>query len=100
MIVVTPLKRVLFFILSDIILSLGTLYLAYNLRFNFDIGNQYLNNFFLVFFVLLALKILAIAYFKMYHISWRFVSLFEVKKLFYAHVVAYGIICIDFLYLP
>jgi len=100
MIVASPLKRALFFILSDILLSVGTLYLAYNLRFNFDIESQYLNNFFLVFSVLLVLKISAIAYFKMYHISWRFVSLYEVKKLFYAHVVAYGIFVLIFYVFP
>jgi len=100
MIVITPFKRVLFFLLFDILLSLGTLYLAYNLRFNFDIESQYLTNFFLVFFVLLSLKILAIAYFKLYHISWRFVSLYEVKKLFYAHVVAYGTFVIIFYLFP
>jgi len=90
MIVVTPLKRVLFFLLSDVLLSLGTLFLAYNLRFSFEVESQYLDNFWLVFAVLLTLKILSIAYFKLYHISWRFVSLHEVKKLFYAHIVAYG----------
>ena len=90
MIVATPFKRVLFFLVFDTLLSLGTLYLAYNLRFNFDIESQYLDNFFLVFAVLLTLKLLSIAYFKLYHISWRFVSLYEVKKLFYAHLLAYG----------
>ena len=44
MITPSPFKRSLFFILSDIILSLGTLFLAYNLRFNFHIEKQYLDN--------------------------------------------------------
>lgn len=100
MIVATPLKRVLFFLLFDTLLSLGTLYMAYNLRFNFDIESQYLDNFFLVFVVLLTLKILFLAYFKLYHISWRFVSLHEVKKLFYVHVVAYGTFVLIFYIYP
>ncbi len=100
MIVATPLKRVLFFLLFDILLSLGTLFMAYNLRFNFEIESQYLHNFFLVFMVLLTLKLLSMVYFKLYHISWRFVSLHEVKKLFYAHVVAYGTFIVIFYIFP
>jgi UDP-N-acetyl-D-glucosamine 4,6-dehydratase len=100
MITPSPFKRTLFFILSDIILSFGTLFLAYNLRFNFNIEKQYLDNFFLVFGVLLFLKIVAIAYFKIYRISWRFVSLYEVKKLFYAHIVAYGLFVLLFYSFP
>jgi len=100
MITPSPFKRSLFFILSDIILSLSTLFLAYNLRFNFHIEKQYLDNFFLVFCVLLFLKIAAIAYFKIYRVSWRFVSLHEVKKLFYAHIVAYGLFVLIFYTFP
>ena len=100
MITPSPFKRALFFILSDIILSLVTLFLAYNLRFNFHIEKQYLDKFFLVFGVLLVLKIVSIMYFKMYHVSWRFVSLSDVKKLFYAHVVAYGIFVMIFYTFP
>lgn len=100
MIVATPFKRALFFVLFDIFLSLGTLYLAYNLRFNFDIESQYLDNFWLVFIVLLTLKVISIGYFKLYHISWRFVSLYEVKKLFYAHTVAYGTFILIFYIFP
>ena len=100
MITPSPFKRSLFFILSDIILSLSTLFLAYNLRFNFHIEKQYLDNFFLVFCVLLLLKIGAITYFKIYRVSWRFVSLHEVKKLFYAHIVAYGLFVFIFYAFP
>ncbi len=100
MITPSPFKRSLFFILSDIILSLSTLFLAYNLRFNFHIEKQYLDNFFLVFCVLLLLKIGAITYFKIYRVSWRFVSLHEVKKLFYAHIVAYGLFVLIFYAFP
>jgi len=100
MIAPSPFKRSLFFILSDIILSLSTLFLAYNLRFNFHIEKQYLDNFFLVFAVLLLLKIAAITYFKIYRVSWRFVSLHEVKKLFYAHMLAYGLFVFVFYAFP
>jgi len=87
----TAIKRVAFFVVFDILLSFGTLLLAYNLRFNFHIKTQYLENFLLVFATLVVLKIAAITYLKIYRVSWRFVSLHEVKKLFYAHVLAYGV---------
>jgi UDP-N-acetyl-D-glucosamine 4,6-dehydratase len=85
----TPLKRTLFFILFDIFLSLGTLFLAYNLRFNFHIDEKYLTNFFLVFSLLLLLKVMALFYVKIYKISWQFISLSDAKKLLYAHILAY-----------
>ena len=87
----SPLKRTIFFVLVDVVISLGTLFIAYNLRFNFQIEPQYLDNFFMVFIVLISLKITAIAYFKIYSISWRFVSLIEAKKLIYAHMMAYSL---------
>ena len=100
MIAPSPFKRTLFFIFSDAFLSLGTLFLAYNLRFNFHIEKQYLENFFVVFCVLLFLKITAIASLKIYRVSWRFVSLYEAKKLFYAHMLAYGVFVLIYYLFP
>ncbi|MEA2048711.1 MAG: nucleoside-diphosphate sugar epimerase/dehydratase, partial [Campylobacterota bacterium] len=59
--------------------------------FNFDIEQQYLESFFLVFLILISFKLGVMGYFNMYHISWRFVSLSDVKRLFYAHMLAYGL---------
>jgi len=87
----SPFKRTVFFLLVDILISLVTLFIAYNLRFNFHVEAQYLDNFFMVFIVIVCLKISAIAYFRIYRISWRFVSLEDAKKLMYAHVVAYSL---------
>ena len=96
----SPLKRMLFFIMFDTLLSLLSLYLAYNLRFNFSIEAQYMEHFILVFILLLSFKLLGLAYFKLYHISWRFVSLSEVKKIFYAHVFAYFAFVLVFYFFP
>ena len=89
MIVATPLKRTLFFVGFDILLSLVSLFLAYNLRFNFHIEPQYMENFFHVFFLLIVLKLIWMTLFHMYSISWRYVSLHDAKRLFYAHIGAY-----------
>ncbi len=96
----SPFKRTIFFLIVDIVISFATLFLAYNLRFNFHIESQYMNKFFIVFIFLLTLKIGAIAYFNIYRISWRFVSLIEAKKLIYAHVIAYGLFVVIYYILP
>ena len=96
----SPLKRTLFFIFFDLLISLGTLFLAYELRFNFDINQVYVDNFGLVFIGLVSLKILLIAYFKIYKVSWRFFSLNEIKKLIYAHVIAYSLFIIIYYLFP
>jgi UDP-N-acetyl-D-glucosamine 4,6-dehydratase len=96
----SALKRVLFFLLFDIILSLASIFLAYNLRFNFNIPFDFFDNFFLVFSFLIILKILAINYFRLYNVSWRFFSLYEGKKLLYAHMVAYTLFVIIYYVFP
>ena len=85
----TPLKRVSFFLLSDIIIYLATLFLAYNLRFNFQIPIEFFSSFFLVFLSLTFLKTISLYLFKIYTVSWRFFSLNEMKKILYAHLIAY-----------
>ena len=95
----TPLNRVLFFLVFDMLLSFLSLLLAYHLRFNFVVEAQYSEHFFLVFGFLLFFKLLGLAYFKLYHISWRFVSLSEVKKIVYAHIFAYSaFICLFYIF--
>ncbi|MDD2780899.1 nucleoside-diphosphate sugar epimerase/dehydratase [Sulfuricurvum sp.] len=84
-------NRILFFLLSDITLSLFTLYAAYLLRFNFDIPPEFLTPFVPVALTLIALKLFLIHRFKNYTIIWRFYSLSEAKNLFFALILAYGI---------
>ena len=93
----SPLKRILFFLLSDTLISLFTLYFAYNLRFNFQIPTNFIDNFFSIFIFLLLLKIAVFVYFRLYRTPWRFFSLYEVKKILIAHVMVYGIFFIIFL---
>ncbi len=93
----SPLKRIAFFLLSDIIISLFTLYLAYNLRFNFQIPSNFIDNFFSIFIILFSMKILVFVYFRLYRTAWRFFSLHEVKKILLAHIIVYTIFFIIFL---
>ena len=93
----SPLKRILFFLLSDTLISLFTLYFAYNLRFNFQIPLNFVDNFALIFIVLLLLKIFVFINFRLYRTAWRFFSLYEIKKILIAHIIVYSLFFIIFL---
>ncbi len=96
----TSTKRTLFFIFFDFFIFFGTLFLAYNLRFNFDIPSNFLENFFIVFIYISLLKIIFFSFFKIYSVSWRFFSLGEAKKLLYAHIAAYGFFWLSYYTFP
>lgn len=85
----TGTKRIAFFVLSDIILSLISLYISYLLRFNFSIPSEFLTHFSTVFLSLMGIKILFIHFFKNYSIIWRFYALSEAKNLFFALIGTY-----------
>jgi len=85
----TALKRILFFLFSDIFLSLISLYLAYLLRFNFEIPSRFLENFATIFLLLLLFKVSALSLFKTYNIIWRFFGFTETKSIVKAHILAY-----------
>ncbi|HHH73161.1 MAG TPA: UDP-N-acetylglucosamine 4,6-dehydratase, partial [Sulfuricurvum sp.] len=84
-------KRIVFFIVSDILVSAFSFYLAYQLRFNFDVADRYYAVFWHAFAFLILFKVIAIALFKGYLIVWRFFGFEDAKRIFYAHVFAYGL---------
>ncbi len=96
----TAFKRKIFFLFFDILITIFTLYIAYNLRFNFNVEQVYMDNFYLVLFNLIVLKICAINYFKLYDVSWRFFTLSDTKKLLYSHLVAYSFFVIIYYIFP
>jgi len=93
----TSFKRVLFFLVFDTIFSLITLYISYLLRFNFHIEEKFLDNFWLVFFILLILKLSSMAIFRVYKIVWRFFSLVDAQNVIKAHILAYGLFVVIYL---
>lgn len=93
-------NRASFFILTDTFLSIFTLYIAYLLRFNFEIPNEFLTVFWSVFFTLFGLKLLFITLFKNYTIIWRFFALSDAKGLFQAHLVAYTLFALFYTLFP
>ena len=93
-------KRAVFFLIFDLLLSLFTLVIAYNLRFNFEVPVVFSENILSVFVIIAFLKIFSLYYFRIYNIAWRFFSLGEVKKIFYAHLIAYTLFTLIFYIFP
>ncbi len=81
-------KRLLFFLLSDLILFFVSLHLAYALRFDFVIEPRFMENFLTVFISLSLLKIIFFFLFRVYSITWRFFGLDDALHLIKAHLGA------------
>ncbi len=86
----TNAKRILFFLLSDALFSLLSLFLAYQLRFNFHVPSQYWSSFFKIYLLVLPLKFLFLHLFGQYRFTWRYYGLYEAKRLLLALLGAYG----------
>ncbi|MEA1920795.1 MAG: nucleoside-diphosphate sugar epimerase/dehydratase, partial [Campylobacterota bacterium] len=84
----------------DILLSFITLYLAYALRFNFEIPSGFINSFFIAFSVLLPLKLFFLWRLKLYFVVWRFFSLSDGQNLLKAHLYMYASFTLIFLLFP
>jgi len=82
-------KRVSFFLINDIAISLFTFYFAYLLRFNFHIPNVWYENLLTLFLILVLFKTFFLYLFRVYNIPWRFFSLDSFKQIIKAHIVAY-----------
>ena len=96
----TNFKRILFFIISDIICSFFSLYLSYFFRFNYNIPANFFPGFYKTFIILTILKIIFLFIFKVYFVAWRFFSLFDAKNIFKAHVLAYLLFIVIFVFSP
>ena len=93
----TSLKRILFFVIADTLLSLFTLYFAYELRFNFDIPSEFLDSFWLAFLVIATLKIILFYITNLYFSVWRFFGFYEAKSIVKIHIFAYVLFFIIFI---
>jgi len=87
----TGLKRVLFFVMNDAILSIFSIYFAFLLRFNFDIPNNFSDAILNGILIILPLKIGILSYFKQYSITWRFYNFSDSKNLLKAHLIIYSL---------
>jgi len=86
---VTALKRTLFFLIVDVLLSIFSLYFAFLLRFNFVIPLDFGISVLYAILLLVPIKIIFLWLFGQYSITWRFYNFTDAKNLLKAHVLAY-----------
>lgn len=80
----TYLSRFLFFFLSDALIIIASLYLAFFLRFAFHIPAQYREVIYSVLTFFLAVKLVFFGAFRLYQITWRFVGLRDLVNICFA----------------
>jgi len=91
-------KRILFFLLVDILISIATIFIAYLLRFNFSIPAFFLSSMVEMMLILIPLKISVFFLFKIYFVAWRYFGLGEYTRLVFAHLVIYTLFILVFYY--
>jgi len=85
----SPMKRTFFFICVDVFIFFIALYLAYQLRFNFQVWPEHKVGFWNLVWVFIFIKIVIFYLFKIYFITWRYFVLGDVRKIFFALIVSY-----------
>ncbi len=83
----TQRKRIAFFFVFDVAIVVASLYLSFLLRLDFQLGEVYNQLFLLALPSFLIIKLMGFAYFRLYQLSWRFVSLKDVLNIVKAVVL-------------
>jgi len=79
-------KRKLFFILFDIIIITISTFIAFNLRFDFNIPVRYDNSIYTTVAVLVLVRVALFNQFRIYNISWRHFGFKDITSLVYVTV--------------
>jgi FlaA1/EpsC-like NDP-sugar epimerase len=95
----TYFKRTLFFMVSDSIIAIISLYSSFLLRFEFNLSQDYMSLFLNILPVFIILKIITFWIFKVYKITWRYVSLYDFYKILNAVFLFFSIVIISVLLL-
>jgi len=77
----TPSKRIVFFLLTDIIFIVFAFYFSFYLRFGFSYPEKWHKHFLPWIVGIVVLKIFFLAIFRIYKINWRFVGITELINL-------------------
>lgn len=81
-------KRLIFFLSCDIILIALSIFLAFELRFSGEIPKSFYMGMIKAGILLLVLKVAFLFIFRIYKVAWRFFSLGEARKIFFALALA------------
>jgi FlaA1/EpsC-like NDP-sugar epimerase len=80
-------KRTLFFLAGDLLIFAGSLWFSFLIRFDAAIPRDYRRAIPIYFLIAVGPKIVANAAFRLYHLTWRFVSTRDVIQAFLATLV-------------
>ncbi|EAJ4645769.1 UDP-N-acetylglucosamine 4,6-dehydratase (configuration-retaining) [Campylobacter upsaliensis] len=93
-------KRLIFFLSCDVILIALSIFLAFELRFSGEIPKSFYMGMIKAGILLLVLKIVFLFAFRIYKVAWRFFSLGEARKIFFALALAELVFLIIFYFYP
>src|SRR3989338_2373642 len=93
-------KRIIFFMVVDFFLFFVSLHFAYALRFDFSIPSYFSDNFYTILITLTLLKWSLLYFNGVYHLTWRYFSLFNAKQVFWSLLLANTLFIIFFFIYP
>ncbi len=84
----SPLKRALFFMAVDVAIFYFSFYMAYNLRFNFAWPPEHVVGFYRLVWVYIFIKVVSLALFKAYFVTWRYFVFEDLRRIVWALLVS------------
>lgn len=90
----THFNRFIFFLFFDIFIIISSLYLAFNLRFEFALAHEYKRMIIYVLPLFLIVKLIVFAGFRMYKITWRYVGINDFCNIVGAIITAESILMV------
>ncbi|HEC1562878.1 TPA: UDP-N-acetylglucosamine 4,6-dehydratase (configuration-retaining) [Campylobacter upsaliensis] len=93
-------KRLIFFLSCDIVLIALSIFLAFELRFSGEIPKSFYMGMIKAGLLLLVLKVAFLFIFRIYKVAWRFFSLGEARKIFFALALAELVFLMIFYFYP
>lgn len=88
----THFKRFIFFFFFDIFIIISSLYLAFNLRFEFALADEYKRMIITALPYFILIKLTAFSAFRMYRITWRYVGINDLCNIVNALIVANSVL--------
>jgi len=85
---VSSLRRLLFFLAADVLIICFSLYLAFLVHFEFNLNIRYLELIREIVLFFVVLKLLALTIFRVYKITWRYVGISDLVNIFLALFIA------------
>lgn len=93
-------KRIIFFMVVDFFLFFVSLHFSYALRFDFSIPSYFSGHFYTILLTLTVLKWSLLYLNGVYHLTWRYFSLFNAKQILWSLILANTLFMLLFLVYP